>query len=52
MSKSTKIHPHDFDDDYEEEDVETPAEIKKRQKLQERRNAKFDKIWDQEDIIS
>jgi hypothetical protein len=51
MSKSTKRLPHNFDDDFENVDEETPVEMNKKQKLKERRLAKFDKIWKQDDEI-
>ncbi len=49
MSKSIKIHSRDFDEEDDEE--ESPTERKKREKLQNRRLAKFEKVWHQEDII-
>lgn len=50
MSKSTKALRLNFDDDYDDNE-ETTQEKKKRQKLQERRLAKFEKSWQQEDAI-
>jgi len=52
MSKSIKRFPDDYADlYYEVVDDETPAEMKKKQKLKERRLAKFEKMWKQEDDI-